>query len=82
MDGNEDSMQIAFRELRPYGPEDKSLILLDTKCLSGQLVSEKEILMTTPVVVLTIDGEVIKAWEGEASNLDTILNTVFTQEYD
>ena len=37
-------------------------------------------LLKASIVVITIDGEVIKAWEGEAPTLDKMLIAIFTQE--
>ena len=80
LDAGDDAIQIAFVELPPYGPEDESPVWPDTKCLTGKLVSEKEIFVRTPLVVITRDGQVINAWEGEAPALDTILDTIFAEE--
>ena len=77
MVGSEDSIQIAFIEIPPYSPEEDSLIPAETLCLTGRLDSSKEWYIMTPLVVVILDGSVVKSWEGEAPGLDEILDAVF-----
>ncbi len=76
MAGSGDSIQIAFVEVPPYVSEQDSLIPPDTLCLTGKLDSSKEWYIMTPLVVVTLDGSVVKSWEGEAPELDEILSAV------
>jgi len=76
MAGSEDSIQFAFIEIPPYSPEQDSLIPPDTLCLTGKLDSSKEWYIMTPLVVVILDGSVVKSWEGEAPALDEILESV------
>ena len=75
MAGNEDSIRFALIEIPPYASK-QSLVPADTPCLRGKLDSSKKWYMQTPVVVVLKDGLVGKAWEGEAPQLDEILNAV------
>jgi len=77
--GNEDAIKIAFIEIPPYGPQDQSPIPADTLCLTGRLDSKKKLYMkiTTPLVVVLLDGSVVKFWEVEVPGLDEILEAVF-----
>lgn len=78
MAANEDAIRIAFIEVPPYGPEQDSLIPSDTPCLKGKLDSSKEWYnITTPLVVVIVDGSVVKSWEDKAPEFDEILNAVF-----
>ncbi len=75
--GNEDAVRIAFIEVPPYGPDQDSLIPHETLCLTGRLDSTKQWYITTPLVVVILDGYVVKSWQEEVPQLDEILNAVF-----
>ena len=75
--GSEDEMLIAFIEAPPYDPEEDNPIPPGTLCLTGRLDTNKEWLFITPLVVVTVDGSVVKFWEAEVPQLDEILETVF-----
>lgn len=75
--GNEDAMQIAFVEVPPYGPQQDSPIPTNTPCLTGKLDSSKKWYITTPLIVVILDGSAIKSWEVQTPSLDDILNAVF-----
>jgi len=78
MVANEGAIRIAFIEVPPYGPQQNSLIPSDTPCLKGKLDSSKEWYnITTPLVVLMVDGSVVKSWLDMAPEFDEILDTVF-----
>jgi len=76
---NKDAIKFAFIEAPPYGPPEKNLIPENTPALTGKLDDTKKWLFTTPLVVVTVDGCVIKTWEVDTPDLDTILNTVFAK---
>ncbi len=70
----DESIRFAFIEIPPYGPEHDDAIPSDTPALTGKLDSSKEWYnITTPLVVVTDDGSVLKFWEGRAPDLDEIL---------
>lgn len=73
---SEGLIQIAFIEIPPYGPQEDSPIPPDTSCLTGRLDSSKKWYITTPLVVVTVDGSVVKSWECQAPTLDEILDAV------
>lgn len=78
--GNEDTIRIAFIEIPPYASPQDSLIPHGTPCLTGKLDSSKKWYIATPLVVLLDNGSVVKYWQGEAPNLDQILDTVFAED--
>lgn len=75
MAGNEEALRFAFIEIPPYASK-QNLVPADSPALRGKLDSSKKWYMQTPVVVVLKDGLVGKAWEGEAPQLDEILNAV------
>jgi thiol-disulfide isomerase/thioredoxin len=76
MAGNEDSLRFALIEIPPYASEKDSIVPGDTPCLRGKLDSSRKWYVQTPLVVVVRDGVVVKSWEGEAPQLDEILNAV------
>ena len=77
--GNEDAIRIAFVEVPPYGPEQDSLIPAETPCLKGRLDSVKKWYVTTPLVVVMLDGQVLGSWQGQAPEFDAIIEEVFSE---
>ena len=59
-----DSFRIALVELPPYGNPGDTTIPADTKCLTGKYVTDDKVFGTTPIIVVTIDGVAVKAWDG------------------
>jgi thiol-disulfide isomerase/thioredoxin len=76
MAGNEDSIRFALIEIPPYASEEDNIVPVDTPCLRGKLDSSKKWYMETPLVVVVVDGRAVKFWEGEAPQLDEILDAV------
>ena len=76
--GNDEAMRFAFIEIPPYGNENQQIVPADTKCLSGRLM--KKWFVTTPLVVVLLDGEVLATWEGTAPGLDELLDTAFSAD--
>jgi thiol-disulfide isomerase/thioredoxin len=74
--GGEGLIQIAFVEIPPYGSQEDSPIPPDTPCLTGRLDASKKWYITTPLIVATVDGSVVKAWECQTPTLDEILDAV------
>jgi thiol-disulfide isomerase/thioredoxin len=70
-------IRVAFIEIPPYGPEKDSPIPADTLCLKGRLDSSKQWYITTPLVVLTLEGSVIESWQAKAPTMHEILNVLF-----
>lgn len=77
--GNEDVVRIAFVEVPPYGPEQDSPIPADTPCLKGKLDSTKKWYIRTPLVVVIMDSEVLRSWQDQAPEFDTILEAAFSE---
>ena len=75
LEGNEDTIRFAFIEMPPYGNQDQRLVSEDTACLQGKLM--KKWFVTTPLVVMLFDSEVLATWEGQAPGLDELLETIF-----
>jgi hypothetical protein len=75
--GGEEAIQVAFIEVPPYGSEEEDMVGTDTSYLKGKLDSSKTWYLTTPLIVVTIDGQVIQSWVTEAPSLDVILEAVF-----
>jgi len=77
--GNDDVMRFAFVHLPPFdtnggiGPVPEN-----TVCKLGRINTEKMFYVETPVVVVLLDGSVLGAWEGEAPEFDTLLDTAFS----
>jgi hypothetical protein len=61
---DEDSIRIVLIELPPFGKSKEYEIPEDTKCLLGKYTG-KELFVSTPVIVLTIDGAAKKVWASE-----------------
>ena len=75
----ETSVRFAFVEIPPYGQETDDIIPDDTPCLRGKLDSKKEWFnIETPLVVVIMNGSVVKFWQGQSPPLDEIMNTVFS----
>ncbi len=79
MASNRDSIRFAFIEIPPYASEQSSFVPADTPCLRGKLDSSKEWYIQSPLVVVVQNGLVVKSWEGEAPQLDEILDAVFAE---
>jgi thiol-disulfide isomerase/thioredoxin len=76
--GNEDSLKFAFVEIPPYGTGKDNPIPPGTLCMTGKLTSpnNKKWIFETPVVVIILDGMVIKYWEAKAPDLSAILDAI------
>ncbi len=68
--GNDDFLQVALIEVPPYG---HGPVAPDSPCVLGRMDQSKEWFVTTPVVVLVSQRQVVSAWEGKAPGLDTVL---------
>jgi hypothetical protein len=76
MVGNEDSILFALIEIPPYASEKDDIVPVDTPCLRGRLDSSKKWYVQTPLVVVLVDGIVVKFWEGEVPQLNELLDAV------
>ena len=76
MEGNQDAMRFAFIEIPPYAEPADSLVSADTPALTGRLDSSIEWIMGTPLVVVLQQGRVVKSWQGEIPDLDTLLQAL------
>ena len=76
MAGNEDSILFALIEIPPYASEKNDIVPVDTPCLRGRLDSSKKWYVQTPLVVVLVDGIVVKSWEGEVPQLNELLDAV------
>ncbi|HUT31267.1 MAG TPA: hypothetical protein VMX13_15845 [Sedimentisphaerales bacterium] len=75
--GNGDFLRIALIEMPPYGPP---LAAPDSLCTLGRLANTKQWFVTTPAVVLLVDGRVNHAWEAKAPDFDAILSKIASSE--
>jgi hypothetical protein len=71
--GNGDLLRVALIEVPPYGPP---LAAPDSPCILGRLANAKEWFVTTPAVVLLVDGRVNHAWEAKAPDFNAILSKI------
>jgi hypothetical protein len=71
-------LKIAFVAIPPYGTADQSPLPADTTCLSGKLDESKKWFITSPVVVVLLDGAAVKVWEGAAPTPDEAIEAVFS----
>lgn len=76
--GNNEAIRFAFIEMPPYGDENQQIVSADSGCLKGRLM--KKWFVTTPLVVVLLDGEVLATWEGTAPGLDELLDTAFSSD--
>ena len=76
--GNDEAIRFAFIEMPPYGDKNQQIVSADTECLRGQLM--KKWFVTTPLVVILLDGEVLATWEGAAPGLDELLDAAFSAD--
>lgn len=74
-------VRIALIELPPYGEPEDSPVAVDTKCLTGKYVTEDKVFVSTPVIVVTIDGIAIKAWSGtdEIPTFENLMDAIMEQ---
>jgi thiol-disulfide isomerase/thioredoxin len=77
--GNENTIDFAFVEMPPYGDKKQQLINPDSETAHGRLSAAKEWFLQTPVVVVIDNGQVLKAWEGKAPDLNELLDAAFGQ---
>lgn len=77
MEGNNEAIRFAFVEMPPYGDDTQQLVSEDTLCLKGRLL--KKWFVTSPLVVVLFDGEVMATWEGTAPGLDELLEAAFSE---
>lgn len=78
--GQEDAdIQMAFIEIPPYGEGEEDLIPQDSPCIRGKIDQTVQWLVETPVIVVLNDGEVLRAWEGNAPTQEEIFQAIFTQ---
>ncbi|MBN1787977.1 MAG: hypothetical protein JW806_06240 [Sedimentisphaerales bacterium] len=77
LEGND--IHFAFVEMPPYGGTAEPLVNSQTKVACGRLGGEKKWYLQSPVVVVIDNGIVLKAWEADAPDFDTLLNTAFGQ---
>ena len=71
--GNEDFLRIALIAVPPYG---RGPVSENSPCTLGRLAGTKEWFVTTPALVLLSDSQVTSAWEGNAPDLDAILQSM------
>lgn len=76
MAGNEDAIRFALIEIPPYASGKDDIVPGDTPCWQGRLDTSKKWYIQTPLVVLVVDGIVVKCWEGEAPQLNEILDAM------
>jgi len=72
----DDTFRIALIEIPPYAEQPTIFIPSDSPCLLGRLSDSKQWYMQTPVVAVLVDGLLVKAWQGEAPDLDQILDAL------
>ncbi len=73
LQGNEDFLRIALIAVPPYGRDPVSE---NCHCVLGRLAETKEWFVTTPAVVLLVNGKVTSAWEEKAPDFETILQNI------
>lgn len=74
---NSEAIQIAFIEIPPYGSDEDNSIPEDTPALKGRLDDSKQWYnLTTPVITVLLEAQVVKVWQGQAPDLNTILEAI------
>ena len=75
-----DAVRISLVELPPFGESTGYVIPDDTKCLTGKYLGEK-LFVSTPVIVVTLDGVVKKLWtsEDETPTFDDLLEAIMLE---
>jgi len=74
----DDSMKFAFVAIPPYS--EKGPVPADTVCLRGKLSDSQKWAITSPYVVVLIDGQLVKTWkQGTAPEPDKIMDEIFAQ---
>jgi hypothetical protein len=71
--GNEAFLQIALIELPPYG---RTPIGARTACTFARLADTKEWFVSTPAAALISEGKVSSSWEGNAPDLEAIVQNL------
>ena len=73
-----DAFKMAFLAIPPYG--ETGPVPEDTACILGKLTDTKNWEVTSPYVVVLLDGQVMKTWpQGTAPEPSKILDEVFGQ---
>ncbi|MCK5600272.1 hypothetical protein KAR91_00195 [Candidatus Pacearchaeota archaeon] len=63
LEGNEDFLRVALIEVPPYEQFSSAPTIQDGPCLLGRLDTSKEWFVTTPALVLLVDGITKNIWE-------------------
>ncbi len=76
--GSGDQMRIAFIEVPPYGPDEDDLVPKDTTCTTGRLDTSKTWYLETPLVVITVEGQLVQYWQEDVPHtLEELLEAIY-----
>ena len=78
---SDQSLQFALISGPPHAPEGKDVVPDDTTALLGKLDQSRDWLFESPIVLLLIDGELIKWWQADKyPDLDQLLQAMLSAE--
>jgi len=72
----EQGIQFAFIKGPPFEESEEPIVPADTICYTGQLDEEKEWIFLSPLMVVTVDGIVMKSWEVQTPSFEEILESL------
>lgn len=77
----DDNLKIAFIEVPPYAPYSEDIIFNfeGDNCITGRLQKDRKWYVATPLVVVLVDGVVIKSWPSKTPGYEEILEAVFAE---
>ncbi len=75
---SDDQIRFAFIKAPPYGDDSEDLVSPDTSAIVGILDNSRDWIFETPLIFLLRDGDLIRWWQVEYPDLDTLLQTIIT----
>ena len=81
--GGQNDIKFAFIELPPHGQGGEDIVPQDTTCITGKMAppeNGKKWYVASPMVIITIDGNVTNKWEATVPmDLDELLENMVAQ---
>jgi thiol-disulfide isomerase/thioredoxin len=75
---SDDQVRFAFINAPPYSDDSEDIVSPDTSAILGMLDDSRDWIFETPLIFLLRDGDLIRWWQVEYPDLDTLLNTIIT----
>ncbi|MBN1796145.1 MAG: hypothetical protein JW804_05685 [Sedimentisphaerales bacterium] len=76
----DETIQFAFIEGPPYGPDEEKPIPADTTALVGKLDLSRDWIFESPLILLLNNGSLVQWWQVEYPEIDELLQTVLSAQ--